>query len=211
MEWITNVVFKLPSSPLSRHVPVLLPGAKVTGQHPETLGQGGGPLHDAHQCPDAQQRTRRHDHVCDFLSTFAHVILFQLFSGTEMLDVFPFLSNSGERKPKIDLFRTCVAAIPRILPDAMSKPELIDLLSRSVTKQTRLAESVFLYFNLSAQHFLILFHTHRLTVHMDDELRLISQNSLQSLLLDFSDWREDVLFGYTHFLLREVPQTEPLN
>lgn len=46
----------------------------------------------------------------------------------------------------------------------------------------------------------------RLTVHMDDELRLISQNSLQSLLLDFSDWREDVLFGYTHFLLREVQQ-----
>lgn len=43
---------------------------------------------------------------------------------------------------------------------------------------------------------------------MDDELRLISQNSLQSLLLDFSDWREDVLFGYTHFLLREVPLTE---
>lgn len=43
---------------------------------------------------------------------------------------------------------------------------------------------------------------------MDDELRLISQNSLQSLLLDFSDWREDVLFGYTHFLLREVKVTE---
>lgn len=41
---------------------------------------------------------------------------------------------------------------------------------------------------------------------MDDELRLISQNSLQSLLLDFSDWREDVLFGYTHFLLREVTE-----
>lgn len=48
----------------------------------------------------------------------------------------------------------------------------------------------------------------RLTVHMDDELRLIAQNSLQSLLLDFSDWREDVLFGYTHFLLREVKLTE---
>lgn len=47
---------------------------------------------------------------------------------------------------------------------------------------------------------------------MDDELRLISQNSLQSLLLDFSDWREDVLFGYTHFLLREVrTQDIPLN
>lgn len=43
---------------------------------------------------------------------------------------------------------------------------------------------------------------------MDDELRLIAQNSLQSLLLDFPDWREDVLFGYTHFLLREVKLTE---
>lgn len=43
---------------------------------------------------------------------------------------------------------------------------------------------------------------------MDDELRLIAQNSLQSLLLDFPDWREDVLFGYTHFLLREVKLTK---
>lgn len=48
----------------------------------------------------------------------------------------------------------------------------------------------------------------RLTVHMDDELRLIAQNSLQSLLLDFPDWREDVLFGYTNFLLREVQDTQ---
>lgn len=42
---------------------------------------------------------------------------------------------------------------------------------------------------------------------MDDELRLIAQNSLQSLLLDFSDWRDDVLFGFTNFLLREVQDT----
>lgn len=47
----------------------------------------------------------------------------------------------------------------------------------------------------------------RLTIHMDDELRLIAQNSLQSLLVDFSDWRDDVLFGYTNFLLREVQDT----
>uniref|UniRef100_A0A7N9ASY2 Furry homolog b (Drosophila) n=1 Tax=Mastacembelus armatus TaxID=205130 RepID=A0A7N9ASY2_9TELE len=95
-----------------------------------------------------------------------------MLTSVQMLNKEPEDMITGERKPKIDLFRTCVAAIPRILPDGMSKPELIDLLSR-------------------------------LTVHMDDELRLISQNSLQSLLLDFSDWREDVLFGYTHFLLRE--------
>uniref|UniRef100_A0A8C3FYF0 FRY microtubule binding protein n=1 Tax=Cyclopterus lumpus TaxID=8103 RepID=A0A8C3FYF0_CYCLU len=93
-----------------------------------------------------------------------------MLTSVQMLNKEPEDMITGERKPKIDLFRTCVAAIPRILPDAMSKPELVDLLSR-------------------------------LTVHMDDELRLISQNSLQSLLLDFSDWREDVLFGYTHFLL----------
>lgn len=39
---------------------------------------------------------------------------------------------------------------------------------------------------------------------MDDELRHIAQNSLQGLLVDFPDWREDVLFGFTTFLLREV-------
>lgn len=35
--------------------------------------------------------------------------------------------------PKIDVFRTCVAAIPRLLPDGMSKLELIDLLAREVS------------------------------------------------------------------------------
>lgn len=37
---------------------------------------------------------------------------------------------SGERKPKIDLFRTCVAAMPRLIPDGMTRPELVELLSR---------------------------------------------------------------------------------
>ncbi|XP_041949099.1 protein furry homolog isoform X3 [Alosa sapidissima] len=100
-----------------------------------------------------------------------------MLTNVQMLNKEPEDMITGERKPKIDLFRTCVAAIPRILPDGMSKPELIDLLAR-------------------------------LTVHMDDELRLIAQNSLQSLLLDFADWREDVLFGYTNFLLRELQDTQ---
>uniref|UniRef100_A0A671NWR9 Protein furry homolog n=1 Tax=Sinocyclocheilus anshuiensis TaxID=1608454 RepID=A0A671NWR9_9TELE len=100
-----------------------------------------------------------------------------MLTNAQMLNKEPEDMITGERKPKIDLFRTCVAAIPRILPDGLSKIELIDLLAR-------------------------------LTVHMDDELRLIAQNSLQSLLLDFFDWREDVLFGYTNFLLREVQDTQ---
>uniref|UniRef100_A0A7N9ANL5 Furry homolog a (Drosophila) n=1 Tax=Mastacembelus armatus TaxID=205130 RepID=A0A7N9ANL5_9TELE len=99
-----------------------------------------------------------------------------MMTNAQMLNKEPEDMITGERKPKIDLFRTCVAAIPRILPDGMSKPELIDLLSR-------------------------------LTIHMDDELRLIAQNSLQSLLVDFTDWRDDVLFGFTNFLLRDVQDT----
>nr|XP_034971650.1 protein furry homolog isoform X5 [Zootoca vivipara] len=96
-----------------------------------------------------------------------------MLTNIQMLNKEPEDMITGERKPKIDLFRTCVAAIPRLLPDGMSKLELIDLLSR-------------------------------LSIHMDDELRHISQNSLQGLLVDFVDWREDVLFGFTNFLLREV-------
>lgn len=37
---------------------------------------------------------------------------------------------TGERKPKIDLFRTCIAAIPRLIPDGMSRTDLIELLAR---------------------------------------------------------------------------------
>ena len=38
--------------------------------------------------------------------------------------------TSGERKPKLDLLKTCVAAIPRIMPEGMSREELVELLSR---------------------------------------------------------------------------------
>uniref|UniRef100_A0A671L2F7 Protein furry homolog n=1 Tax=Sinocyclocheilus anshuiensis TaxID=1608454 RepID=A0A671L2F7_9TELE len=54
-----------------------------------------------------------------------------MLSNAQMLNKEPEDMITGERKPKIDLFRTCMAAIPRILPDGMSKSELIDLLARS--------------------------------------------------------------------------------
>ena len=73
-----------------------------------------------------------------------------------------------ERKPKIDLFRTCVAAIPRLIPDGMSRIELVELLSR-------------------------------VTVHMDEELRSHACTSLQNLVLEFPDWREEVIHGETKF------------
>ncbi|KAK6173602.1 hypothetical protein SNE40_017022 [Patella caerulea] len=36
----------------------------------------------------------------------------------------------GDRKPKIDLFRTCIAAIPRLVPEGMNNGELVELLTR---------------------------------------------------------------------------------
>lgn len=36
----------------------------------------------------------------------------------------------ADRKPKLDLFRTCIAAIPRLTPEGMPRSEQIDLLSR---------------------------------------------------------------------------------
>ncbi|XP_053953157.1 protein furry-like isoform X1 [Anastrepha ludens] len=85
---------------------------------------------------------------------------------------------SGERKPRIDLFRTCVAAVPRLIPETMTAQELVDLLSR-------------------------------LTVHMDEELRILTHQSLQTLVIDFPDWRQDVVHGYTQFLVRDVTDTYP--
>jgi len=85
---------------------------------------------------------------------------------------------TGERKPKIDLFRTCVAAIPRLIPDGMSRQDLIDLLSR-------------------------------LTVHMDEEMRGLAFQSLQNIINDFAEWREDVVEGFINFLLHEVNDTFP--
>ncbi|KAM4575147.1 protein furry homolog-like isoform 2-T2 [Fundulus diaphanus] len=85
---------------------------------------------------------------------------------------------TGERKPKIDLFRTCVAAIPRLIPDGMSRQELIELLAK-------------------------------LTIHMDEELRGLAFTTLQALMVDFPEWREDVLSGFVYFIVREVTDVHP--
>ncbi|XP_029213132.2 LOW QUALITY PROTEIN: protein furry homolog [Acropora millepora] len=91
-------------------------------------------------------------------------------------------ASSGERNPKVDpkieLFRTCIAAIPRCIPEGMTKMELVDLLSR-------------------------------LTVHMDEELRGLALSSLQSFVLNFSDWRENTILGFINVILREIQDNLP--
>lgn len=101
-----------------------------------------------------------------------------MMTNTQNLNKEPDEMLTGERKPRIDLFRTCVAAVPRLIPDAMTMHELVDLLAR-------------------------------LTVHMDEELRTLAHQSLQTLVVDFPDWRQEVIHGYTQFIIRDVVDTFP--
>lgn len=101
-----------------------------------------------------------------------------MMTNTQNVNKEPDEMITGERKPRIELFRTCVAAVPRLIPDGMTSGELVDLLSR-------------------------------LTVHMDEELRGLSYCSLQSLVVDFPEWRQDVLWGLTQFVAKDVLDTFP--
>ncbi len=83
------------------------------------------------------------------------------------------IKDPEEAKPKLDLFRTVVAAIPRLIPDGMGRGELVDTLAR-------------------------------LTVHHDEELRVLAYQSLQNLVVDFPDWRQDVLYGFMQFVVKDV-------
>ena len=56
-------------------------------------------------------------------------ILRSVHTCTCTLYMYTGLFFSGA-KPKLDLLKTCVAAIPRILPENMSRDSLTDLLSR---------------------------------------------------------------------------------
>ena len=97
-------------------------------------------------------------------------------NNPQFLNKEPVDMITGERKPKIDLFRTCVAAIPKCVPEGMSKSELVELVSR-------------------------------LTLHLDEELKSLAFTALQSLIMDFPEYREDVIMGYINFTLKEVPDT----
>lgn len=99
-----------------------------------------------------------------------------MMTNTQNLNKEPDEMLTGERKPKIDLFRTCIAAIPRLIPDNIGQTELVDLLARS-------------------------------TVHMDEELSGLAYQSLQTLVKDFPDWRQNVIQGFTQFLSRDINDT----
>ena len=79
---------------------------------------------------------------------------------------------NADNKSKLCLLRTCVSAIPRLIPN-IKENDLIDILSR-------------------------------FTIHIDDELKLLSFQSLQAFVLDFPSWRKYVFMGFCNFILKEV-------
>eukprot|EP00117_Sycon_ciliatum_P032387 scpid1600/ scgid25124/ Protein furry homolog-like; ALL1-fused gene from chromosome 4p12 protein len=86
---------------------------------------------------------------------------------------------TGDRKPKIELYRTCIAAIPRCIPEGVSKQDLVD-------------------------------HLSRLTIHLDSELRGLAFTSLQTMVMELPDWREEVVRGFVSFMSKDVPDAHPL-
>jgi hypothetical protein len=125
-----------------------------------------------------------HQHVRRALEGIMHALDLQV--GRQLLMTNVLASNKGpeelfggDRKPKVELYRTCIAAIPRLIPDGLSKEELVE-------------------------------HLSRLTVHLDNELRGLSFTALQTLVKDFSNWREEVVKGFVGFILKDIPDTCPL-
>ena len=84
---------------------------------------------------------------------------------------------NADNKSKLCLLRTCVSAIPRLIPN-IKENDLIDILCR-------------------------------FTIHIDDELKLLSFQSLQSFILDFPLWRKYVFMGFCSFILKEINDLYP--
>jgi len=109
---------------------------------------------------------------------------------------------TSERRPKIELFKTCLAAIPRLMPDGMSKTELIDLLSRMTVhideemrkhafSSLQLLITEFVDWRLDAIEGFTLF----LVNQIDESLRHLVDNALKMLFQLLISWRSAITIG----------------
>jgi hypothetical protein len=87
------------------------------------------------------------------------------------------LMLNADNKSKLCLMRTCIAMIPRLMPQ-FKENELIEILTR-------------------------------LTIHIDDELRMISFQALKTFVFDYPKWRIYVFTGFTNFILKEISDMYP--
>jgi len=49
----------------------------------------------------------------------------------------------------------------------------------------------------------------RLTIHLDDELKVNALQSLRTLVADYPQWRRYVFTGFTNFILKEISDMHP--
>lgn len=106
-----------------------------------------------------------------------------------------FYSSS---KPKLDLLKTCVAAIPRILPENMNHEYLTDLLSR-LTIHLDHELSRWVTSTPAEIHDVLYYCGYRAAV-----------NSLHTMITNYPAWRHDIVRVFVMFLLRDVPDSCPL-
>lgn len=106
---------------------------------------------------------------------------------------------TADRRPKIELFRSCIGAIPRLLPEGMSKGELVDLLSRMTihidkSMQKLAFESLktlvtdFADWRLDAIEGFTLF----LINHIDESMKNLVDNALRMLLQFLNSWKGSI-------------------
>ncbi|XP_012945432.1 protein furry homolog isoform X2 [Aplysia californica] len=101
-----------------------------------------------------------------------------LMTKSENANKEPEEMITNDRKPKLDLFRTCIAAIPRLIPDGMTSQELVELITR-------------------------------LTVHVDEELKVLAVQALQNLMSESVAWRDHVVHGFVQFIQKDISDTKP--
>lgn len=106
---------------------------------------------------------------------------------------------TSERKPKIDLFKTCIAAIPRLMPDGMSRADLIDLLSRmTVHVDEQMRKNAFESLQILITDFAdwrldaIEGFTSFLVKQIDESMRQLVDNALRMLLQFLISWRSAI-------------------
>lgn len=106
---------------------------------------------------------------------------------------------TSERKPKVDLFKTCIAAIPRLMPDGMSKADLIDLLARmTIHVDEEMRRNALLSLQILVTDFTdwrldaIEGYTLFVANQIDESMRHLIDNALKILLQLLISWRNAI-------------------
>lgn len=198
------------STDVCRHVTLLPTSQKGPGQHLEAPWQRSWPLHEHDQRSNVKQGAGRHDYVCSYV-----LHLFPSYSVVFCLwEVLIILFVAQGREEAKDWS----------VPYLRGRHPKADTRWHEQTRSNR-ASSQVIYLPFISAHT----HTHtsaaqkalrasmnscpvavsRLTIHMDEELRGLAFTTLQALMVDFPEWREDVLSGFVYFIVREVTDVHP--